>query len=156
MSFLSALTRSSDRQRGAMDVTLAAVVIALLGFGVVMVYSASVIEATVVFRDPQYFLKRQAMYAGGSFALMMVLSHIDYHELRRFTYPILGLVTLLMVLSVIGFGHTGGGAARWLAIGPIHIQPSEAAKLALVLWLAYSLEKKRDKVKSFARFYEVP
>jgi cell division protein FtsW len=133
-----------------MDVTLAAVVIALLGFGVVMVYSASVIEATVVFRDPQYFLKRQAVYAGASFALMLVLSHIDYHHYRRMTYPILGMVTVLMILSVIGFGHTGGGAARWLAIGPIHIQPSEAAKLALVLWLAYSLEKKRDKVKSFS------
>ena len=52
-----------------------------------------------------------------------------------------------MILSVIGFGHTGGGAARWLALGPIHIQPSEAAKLALVLWLAYSLEKKREHVK---------
>jgi len=150
MSFLNALIKPSTRERGAMDVTLAAVVIALLGFGVVMVYSASVIEATVVFRDPQYFLKRQAVYAGASFALMLVLSHIDYHHYRRFTYPILGMVTFLMVLSVIGFGHTGGGAARWLAIGPIHIQPSEAAKLALVLWLAYSLEKKRDKVKSFS------
>jgi cell division protein FtsW len=150
MSFLSALVRAPRRERGAMDVVLAAVVIALLGFGVVMVYSASVIEATVVFRDPQYFLKRQAVYAGGAFALMLVMSHIDYHRWRPLTYPILGLVTALMVLSVIGFGHTGGGAARWLAIGPIHIQPSEAAKLALVLWLAYSLEKKRDKVKSFS------
>jgi len=151
MSLLGALTnKSMARERGAMDVTLAAVVIALLGFGVVMVYSASVIEATVVFRDPQYFLKRQAMYAGVSFALMLVLSHIDYHHYRRFTYPILGVVTVMMILSVIGFGHSGGGAARWLALGPIHIQPSEAAKVALVLWLAYSLEKKRDKVKSFS------
>jgi cell division protein FtsW len=151
MSLLGALSKKPmARERGAMDVTLAAVVIALLGFGVVMVYSASVIEATVVFRDPQYFLKRQAVYAGASFALMLVLSHIDYHHYRRFTYPILGGVTLLMVLSVIGFGHSGGGAARWLAVGPIHIQPSEAAKVALVLWLAYSLEKKRDKVKSFS------
>lgn len=150
MSLLHALTRSASRERGAMDVALAAVVIALLGFGVVMVYSASVIEATVVFRDPQYFLKRQALYAGGSFVLMLGLSQVDYHLYRRFTYPILGLVTLLMVMSVIGFGHSGGGAARWLALGPIHIQPSEAAKLALVLWLAYSLEKKRDNVKSFS------
>jgi cell division protein FtsW len=152
MSVLGLLTkaRSPERERGAMDVTLAAVVIALLGFGVVMVYSASVIEATVVFRDPQYFLKRQAIYAGGAFVAMMVISNIDYHRLRRFTYPILGVVTLLMVLSVAGFGHTGGGAARWLALGPIHVQPSEAAKLALVLWLAYSLEKKGGKVKSFS------
>jgi cell division protein FtsW len=150
MSLLSALSKSPSRERGALDVVLAAVVIALLGFGVVMVYSASVIEATVVFRDPQYFLKRQAVYAGAAFALMIVISHIDYHHLRRFTYPILGVVTVLMIMSVAGFGHTGGGAARWLALGPIHVQPSEAAKLALVLWLAYSLEKKREKVKSFS------
>jgi cell division protein FtsW len=150
MSLLAGLLKAPKRERGAMDVALCAVVIALLGFGVVMVYSASVIEATVVFRDPQYFLKRQAVYAGASFALMLVVSHIDYHLWRRFTYPILGVVTVLMVMSVIGFGHSGGGAARWLAIGPIHIQPSEAAKLALVLWLAYSLERKREKVKSFS------
>ncbi len=150
MSRALALLRGPRRERGAMDVVLAAVVIALLGFGVVMVYSASVIEATVVFRDPQYFLKRQAVYAGVALVLMLVTSHIDYHLLRPLTYPILGVVTLLMILSVAGFGHTGGGAARWLALGPIHIQPSETAKLALVLWLAYSLEKKRDKVKSFS------
>jgi cell division protein FtsW len=150
MNLAGLLSKGPARERGAMDVVLCAVVIGLLGFGVVMVYSASVIEATVVFRDPQYFLKRQAVYAGASFALMLLMSHIDYHHWRRFTYPILGVVTLLMILSVIGFGHSGGGAARWLAVGPIHIQPSEAAKLALVLWLAYSLEKKRDKVKSFS------
>ena len=112
MSVLGLLTKSPGRERGAMDVTLAAVVIALLGFGVVMVYSASVIEATVVFRDPQYFLKRQAVYAGVSFALMMVISNIDYHRLRRFTYPILGLVTLLMILSVIGSSRSPC-RARW-------------------------------------------
>jgi cell division protein FtsW len=139
----------STRQ-GPMDVVLAAVVVALIGFGVVMVYSASAIEATVVFRDPQYFLKRQAIYGGLALSIMLFISRIDYHRLRPLTYPILGGVTFLMVLSVIGFGHTGGGAARWLALGPIHIQPSEAAKLALVLWLAYSLEKKREHVKSFS------
>lgn len=150
MSLYRALFKTEPRERGAMDVTLCAVVIALLGFGVVMVYSASVIEATVVFRDPQYFLKRQALYAAAAFCVTIGLSHVDYHVYRRFTYPILGGVTVLMVLSVIGFGHSGGGAARWLALGPIHVQPSEAAKLALVLWLAYSLEKKREKVKSFS------
>lgn len=139
------------RQRlGSVDLVLAAVIIALLGFGVVMVYSASAIEATVVYRDPQYFLKRQAVYAGIALCLILFLSRFDYHRLKPFTYPILAVVTGLMLLSVVGFGHTGGGAARWLRIGPIHVQPSEAAKLALVLWLAYSLEKKREKVKSFS------
>ncbi len=141
---------SGGARRGPVDIVLAATAIALLGFGVVMVYSASVVEATVVFRDPQYFLKRQAVYALGGLAIILLVSRIDYHRLRPLTYPILGVVTVMMILSVIGFGHTGGGAARWLALGPIHIQPSEAAKLALILWLAYSLAKKQEKVKSFS------
>jgi cell division protein FtsW len=140
----------SARRQGAIDVVLAAAAIALLGFGVVMVYSASAIEATTTFRNPQYFVMRQAIFASAGALVMLVASRIDYHRLRPFTYPILGVVTFLMILSVTGFGHTGGGAARWLAIGPIHVQPSEAAKLALILWLAYSLEKKRERMKSFS------
>jgi cell division protein FtsW len=145
---IQSLLKRNDR--GPVDVVLAAVVVLLLGFGVVMVYSASVVEATVVFRNPQHFVTRQALYALGALMLIFVASRIDYHRLRPFTYPILGAVTLLMILSVIGFGHTGGGAARWLRFGPIHVQPSEAAKLALILWLAYSLDKKRERVKSFS------
>jgi cell division protein FtsW len=135
---------------GSLDPVLAAAAIALLGFGVVMVYTSSVVEATTTFRDPQYFLVRQAIYAGAGLAIMLVASRIEYHRLKPFTYPILGVVTVLMILSVTGFGHTGGGAARWLSLGPIHVQPSEAAKLALILWLAYSLEKKRERMKSFS------
>ncbi|HEV8550090.1 MAG TPA: putative lipid II flippase FtsW [Polyangiaceae bacterium] len=137
-------------RQGSLDPALAAAGIALLGFGVVMVYTSSVVEATTTFRDPQYFLVRQAIYAGVGLIVLLVASRIEYHRYKPFTYPILGVVTVLMILSVTGFGHTGGGAARWLAIGPIHVQPSEAAKLALILWLAYSLEKKREKMKSFS------
>ena len=124
---------SPEPRTGTLDSVLAAAAIALLGFGVVMVYSSSVVEATTTFRDPQYFLVRQAIYAGFGLLIMLVVSRFDYHRLKPFTYPILGGVTLLMILSVTGFGHTGGGAARWLALGPIHVQPSEAAKLALIL-----------------------
>ncbi|HMR76613.1 MAG TPA: putative lipid II flippase FtsW [Polyangiaceae bacterium] len=141
--------RVTTRQ-GRVDPVLAALAIALVGFGVVMVYSASVIEATAVFRDSQYFLKRQAVYGAAGLCVMYLASRIDYHKLRPLTYPVLGVVVVLMIMSVVGFGHTGGGAARWLRLGPIHIQPSEAAKLALVFWLAYSLEKKREKVKTFS------
>src|SRR6185503_20655769 len=140
----------SNKRRGPMDLVLAAAAIGLLGFGVVMVYSASIIEATTTFRNPQYFLIRQAIYAGIGLAVMLFVSRVEPHRLKPLTYPILGVVTAMMVLCVIGFGHTGGGATRWLAVGPIHIQPSEAAKLALILWLAYSLEKKREKMKSFS------
>jgi len=136
-------------EEGPIDPVLAAVVIALIGFGVVMVYSASAIEATLQMKDPQYYLKREVFYAVVALGLMWFVSHVDYHRYRRATYPILAVVTLLLLACVVGFGHAGGGARRWLAIGPIHIQPAEMAKLGLVLWLSYSLSKKAEKIRSF-------
>ena len=140
---------SPARLLGPVDPVLAAVVIALIGFGVVMVYSASAVQATVQQHDPQFFLKRQVAYALGGLVALYVTSRFDYHRLYKLTYPVLGLVGLLLVLCVVGFGHSGGGAARWLTLGPVHVQPAEMAKLALVIWLAYSLAKKADKVRSF-------
>lgn len=135
---------------GPVDSVLAAIIIALIGFGVVMVYSSSAIEATVRHHDPQFFLKRQAIYAVLALIAMWVVSRIDYRRLRVLTYPILVTVTGMLALTVLGFGHKAGNAYRWINLGPIHIQPSEMAKLGIVLWLAYSLSKKREQIKSFA------
>jgi cell division protein FtsW len=107
------------------------------------------VQATVQHHDPQFFLKRQAAYAVAALAVLFGVSRIDYHRLYKLTYPLLALVGLLLVACVVGFGHTGGGATRWLAIGPVHVQPAEMAKLALVIWLAYSLAKKAEQVKTF-------
>ena len=137
------------RASGPVDPVLAAVVVALVGFGVVMVYSASAVQATVQYHDPQFFLKRQAAYAVAALAALWVSSRIDYHRLYKLTYPLLALVGVLLLLCVIGFGHSGGGAARWLSIGPVHVQPAEMAKVSLVIWLAYSLAKKADRIKTF-------
>ena len=134
---------------GEVDRVLAAAIVALIGFGIVMVYSASAIEATVRFKDPEFFLKRQLLFGGVALLLMWVVSRIDYQRLRSLTYPVLGGVTVLMIMTVLGLGVRRGGAARWLSLGPVMIQPAEMAKLALVLWLAYSLAKKAEKVKSF-------
>jgi cell division protein FtsW len=131
------------------DHVLAAVVIALIGFGVVMVYSASAVQATVQNHDPQFYLKRQGAYAVIGLLLVFGISRIDYHRLYKLTYPVLALVGGLQIASVVGFGHAAGGATRWIAVGPVHIQPAEMAKLALVVWLAYSLAKKAERVKTF-------
>ncbi len=133
----------------AMDPVLAAAVIGLLGFGVVMVFSAGVVEATV-FSDPYHFVRRQGIFALAAIFFMWAVSRFDYHKLRLLTYFFLGAVTLLMLLTVVGFGHTSGGASRWIRLGPVNVQPSEMAKVALVMWLSYSLDKKRDRVKSFS------
>jgi cell division protein FtsW len=135
--------------RGPADPVLAAVVVALIGFGVVMVYSASAVEATVAHHDPQYFLKRQAAYAAAALVALFGMSRLDYHRLYKLTYPLLFGVGALLTACVVGFGHVGGGASRWLAFGPVHVQPAEMAKLALVMWLAYSLAKKAERVKTF-------
>lgn len=148
-SVASKLASSRPTRVGPVDVPLAAVVVALLGFGLMMVFSASAIEATVSYQDPYHFLKRQGAFMAVGLAVMWGTSLFDYHRYQKVTYVILGGVSVLMILSVIGFGHSGGGAARWLKLGPIHVQPSEMAKVALVLWLAYSLAKKQDRVKTF-------
>jgi len=151
LDFAAPLDAAPDatRAKGPMDPVIAAIVVALIGFGVVMVYSASASAATIEQHDPQFFLKRQAAYAIASLALMFVVSRFDYHRLYKLTYPVLAGVAALLVACVVGFGHSGGGATRWLSIGPVHVQPAEMAKLAIVVWLAYSLSKKADRVKTF-------
>jgi cell division protein FtsW len=135
---------------GPMDAVLASVLVGLIGFGVIMVYSASAVQATTQHHDPQFFLKRQGSYAVISLLLMFAVSQIDYRRLYKFTYPVLFGVGALLLACVAGLGHRGGGATRWIAVGPVHIQPAEMAKFALVSWLAYSLAKKAEKVKTFA------
>jgi cell division protein FtsW len=148
----SALTASWWRSSpaGPVDSVLAALVIALIGFGVVMVYSSSAIEATVRHHDAQYFLKRQAIYAVLAIVVLWQVSRLDYEKIRPLTYPLLLAVTGMLVATVAGLGRRAGNADRWLALGPINVQPSELAKLVIVLWLAYSLCKKRDHIKSFS------
>jgi len=135
---------------GPVDPIMAATVVTLVAFGVVMVYSASAIEATVQYKDPQYFLKRQVSFGIVGLLLMWGISRIDYSAYKKLTYPILLTVVGLMAACVVGFGKSGGGATRWIGVGPVHIQPAELAKLALVIWLAYSLAKKGEGVKTFS------
>lgn len=146
--FLRALF-AKGQKTGSFDPVLAAAVIALLGFGVVMVFSAGVVEATV-FKDPYHFVRRQGIFAVVAVGAMWAVSRFDYHKLRLLCYFALGVVTLLMIITVVGFGHTSGGASRWIRVGPVNVQPSEMAKVALVMWLAYSIDKKRDRLKSFS------
>jgi cell division protein FtsW len=142
--------RATLRVPGAVDPIMAALVVTLVAFGVVMVYSASAIEATVQYKDPQYFLKRQSSFGVVGLLLTWAISRIDYRAYKKLTYPILLAVVALLCACVFGLGKRGGGATRWIAVGPVHIQPAELAKLALVIWLAYSLAKKGEGVKTFS------
>ncbi len=136
--------------RKGFDNSILLLAVALTCFGVVMVYSSSSIMAAKRYADGFYFLKRQGIYALGGFLVMAAAMQLDYHRLRRLAVPFLLLCAVLLVAVLIpGVGSSAGGASRWIRLGPVSIQPSELAKLGLVLYMAHSLAKKKEKIKSF-------
>lgn len=135
---------------GPADPLLTAAIVGLIAFGVVMVFSASAVYAHRMGLSPYHYLIRQSIYALVGIAVMFVVARFDYHWVRPFTYPVLAMSAALMMLVVLGFGRAAGGASRWLQVGPVNIQPAEMTKVALILWLAYSLSKKREQIRDFS------
>jgi cell division protein FtsW len=133
------------------DFILLIVTLALVGVGIVMVYSTSAIMAGDRFQDPYYFLKKQALFAGVGCILMTFMLFFRYTILKRLAYPIL-IVSILLLVAVLipGIGYRAGGAMRWLKIQSVSFQPSEFAKLGLIIFLAYFLTKKDEKIRSFS------
>ena len=133
------------------DHLLLLIVLILVIIGIVMVYSSSSISAANRFGNGTYFLERQVCFAAIGFLLMLLAMKIRYQVIKRFVYPILILNLFLLILVVIpGIGTTIGGSTRWFRIGSLSFQPSEFAKLALIIFLAYSLSNKENKIKSFS------
>ena len=125
--------------------------VALTCFGVVMVYSASSVMAAKKFHDGFYFLKRQGVFALLGFGVMTFAMRIDYQKWRRYAVPLLvGCLLLLVLVFVPGIGGTAKGASRWIRFPGFNFQPSELAKIALIIYMAYSLDKKQEKLKFFS------
>jgi cell division protein FtsW len=130
-------------RRGELEARLLVLVtLALVAFGLVMVYSATSAAATVGGADPSYYLKRQGIYAGLGIALMVIAQRWDYRRLRPMA-PTLVVVSIVLLVAVLVFGPSVNGARRWLAIGPAVFQPSELAKLSLAVWAAAYLSRKQ-------------
>ncbi|MEZ4364841.1 MAG: putative lipid II flippase FtsW [Kofleriaceae bacterium] len=129
------------------DVLLIATVLGLLCVGTIEIYASTAATSARSFGDGFYFLKRQLMWLGLGAAALYGGARFDYRNLRRLTYPML-VVALLLLVAVL-FMPARNGAKRWLLMGPVSVQPVELAKLALISYLAYSLGKKADRVKTF-------
>ncbi len=123
----------------------------LVASGVVMVYSTSFVVAMRRFGDEYFFVKKHIAFAIIGLVLFVAVSRVPYHLYRKLTYPIL-IVTLILLacLFIPGVGHKVGGATRWLKIMGMTFQPSELAKVAVIIFLAYSLEAKQGVIKSFS------
>lgn len=134
--------------RRPMDPWLFSAAFALAAIGLVMVYSASTWLGFHGHRDWQFYLWRQAIFAGIGFALMLILSRIDYRLLRRFA-PHLMFAALAMLIAVLFVGQEINGARRWIRYGSFGLQPSEIAKITLAIFLAATLARQGERVRSF-------
>ena len=132
--------------RTSYDLMLVSVVLGLLAIGLAMVYSASGIKALDALDDPRYFLIQQSAWVVIGLVAMFVVARIDYHRYRALALPGLIVAMVLLVAVLIpGIGTRVGGASRWLRVSSFAgIQPAELAKLAVVIYLAFWLGRKRE------------
>jgi cell division protein FtsW len=131
------------------DTTLFAVTVGLLGFGLVLVWSASAALAVEHHGNPHHFLVRQAIWGVVGIAAMVAMLRFDYRRLRepRVVYAVVGFTTLLLILVL--FMPAVNDTHRWLRLGPLSFQPAELAKFAVMLFLAYHLERRGERVNEF-------
>ncbi len=131
------------------DRTLFVVTVGLVSFGLVMLYSASAVVAHDAHRSSHFFLVKQAMWAACGLLVMLTLTRFDYRKLKHpaVIYGLLG-VTVALLVAVLFFPPLKN-AHRWIRFGMLSFQPSELAKISLVLGLAYELEKRRDRLHDF-------
>lgn len=139
------------------DYSLLFIVIFLVCFGLVMIYSTSAYNSQIVNDgDSFFYLKRQCLFAVGGMVGMTAISRIPYHFWKRFTFmAYIGMNLLLGVVLI--YGAASHGQRRWIEIGPLRFQPSEIAKAVLIIFLAHvasrgvkQLKNWRGVVKCFA------
>jgi cell division protein FtsW len=128
------------------DRILFIITLILVGFGVAMVFSSSAVVAKEKFGDPNYFSFKQLLFAIFGLAVMFVVMKVDYHVYRQpgIVFSALAVVVGLLVLAF--FLAANANTHRWITFSGFSVQPSELAKVALIFFLAYFLEKRKGRV----------
>ena len=125
-------------------------VILLLGIGLVTLYSASYSKAARLYDNGNYFILRQAAFGAAGLAVFFLFTYISLNFVRKFiTIAVFGAIALCALTMVPGIGIERYGASRWIQIGSMSYQPSEAVKFVLPLYLAHILDKKKDNLDNF-------
>lgn len=153
MAQRSASRRKQDKGEKFMDYSLLFIVLFLVGFGIVMVFSSSSYEANQL-GDSTKYLRQQLFASILGMVAMMVVANIPYHFWERFSV-LAYLGSVVLILLIIPFGHSSGGARRWLYIGPISLQVAEVAKLGMILFLSSLICKLGKGVRSNKGFLAV-
>ncbi|MCR5108992.1 MAG: putative lipid II flippase FtsW [Lachnospiraceae bacterium] len=126
---------SQNKTKSFFDFTLLFVVIFLLCFGLVMLYSVSSYDANLHYGDSAYFLKKQLVSTIFGFVLMIVVILMDYHIFERFAFPAYVVSAVLILLVLTPLGYEVNGARRWLNLG-MSLQPAEVAKVGMIVFYA--------------------
>jgi len=125
-------------------------VIILAGLGIIMVHSASASISMSEHGTALYYVQKQFFFCFMGLIIMFTVSLIPYKILNPFAYVILFCALLFLIaVQIPGLGIKAGGAYRWLNVGGFTFQPSEFAKLAMIIFLAYSLNKKQERISLF-------
>lgn len=124
-------------------------VLFLVGFGLVMIYSTSSYKGSLEHNNPAYWLIEQATKAALGIVIMIFVSHIDYRRIRETNYLTMTgyLVSNFLLLLTLLVATATKGSKRWLKLGPIQLQPSEIAKVAIILFMAHYIYRYADKLK---------
>ena len=135
--------------RGRYDYTLLTVLGILVLSGLIILYSTSAYNGEVKFCDSSYYLKKQVFATCLGFLAMFFTAQLDYHRLKNIAW-LCYLVALLLSIAVIFVGREYNGSKRWLALGPLSFQPSEFAKVAVILFLTYIILRNAEKMWKFS------
>lgn len=136
------------KTRGKADFILLILVLLLVVFGLVILSSTSAYNGRVKFNDPAYYLKKQLFATALGLMVMYLVSQMDYHRLAVLA-PLGYLLAILLSTAVLFFGQEYNGSRRWLALGPLSFQPSEFAKVAVILFLAWRIDTTAKKTTGF-------
>ena len=141
-------------QESFSDYTLLFIVLFLLAFGLVMLYSTSAYDANLTYNDSAYLFRKQIFSTLAGLVVLFIVSHLPYHLWERFAVIGYG-VSVALVLLIIPFGIEANGAKRWLRVFGISLQPAEVAKLAMILFLAYLICKMGRNIRTMKGFLVV-
>ena len=146
------LTVEEQLARGPLDLPFLMLTMLLLGVGLIMMFSASFATAYYNDGDPLVYIKNQAVYAAAGVVVMFLVSKINYQTFRLLSVPGIVAAILLLVLALSPLGVELNEVKRWVRIGPIQFQPSEVAKVAVILFFATRLSKRdTEKKKKWSR-----
>src|SRR5436853_1200083 len=132
------------------DRILFLITLALIGFGVAMVFSASAVVTKESFGDPNYFSFKQLISATLGLAVMFVIMKVDYHTYRHPVVVFSALAIVVALLVLVFFLAASANTHRWIQFSGFSLQPSEMAKLALIFFLAYFLERRKGRANDLA------